>query len=130
MKVTIIHKNSGIDKSEYEMYNKFIKYLQKDYPLKHDLSIIFLGERVDGMTTGSRLPHKIKVLSKNRMNRDILRTIAHEWIHEYQLDVLKRDMGPDIGGQNEDEANSESGAIMKKFEKDYPDSEERLYESF
>lgn len=128
MKVTIIHKNSGIDKSEYKMYNKFIKYLQKDYPLKHDLTIIFLGERANGMTTGSRLPHKIKVLSKNRMNRDILRTVAHEWIHEYQMDVLKRDMGPDIGGQNEDEANSESGAIMKKFEKAFPDSEERLYE--
>lgn len=128
MKVTIIHKNSGIDKSEYKMYDKFIKYLQKDYPLKHDLTIIFLGERVNGMTTGSRLPHKIKVLSKNRMNRDILRTVAHEWIHEYQMDVLNREMGPDIGGQNEDEANSESGAIMKKFEKAFPDSEERLYE--
>ena len=128
MKVTIIHKNSGIDKSEYKMYNKFIKYLQKNYPLKHDLSITFLGERVDGMTTGSRLPHNIKVLAKNRMNRDILRTVAHEWVHEYQLDILNRDMGPDIGGQNEDEANSESGAIMKKFEKAFPDSEERLYE--
>jgi len=128
MKVTIIHKNSGIDKSEYKMYDKFIKYLQKDYPLKHDLTIIFLGERVNGMTTGSRLPHKIKVLSKNRMNRDILRTVAHEWIHEYQMDVLNREMGPDIGGKNEDEANSESGAIMKKFEKAFPDSEERLYE--
>jgi hypothetical protein len=128
MKVTIIHKNSGIDKSEYKMYDKFIKYLQKDYPLKRDLTIIFLGERVDGMTTGSRLPHKIKVLSGNRMNRDILRTVAHEWIHEYQLDILNREMGPDIGGQNEDEANSESGAIMKKFEKAFPDSEERLYE--
>lgn len=128
MKVTIIHKNSGIDKSEYKMYDKFIKYLQKDYPLKHDLTIIFLGERVNGMTTGSRLPHKIKVLSGNRMNRDILRTVAHEWIHEYQLDILNREMGPDIGGQNEDEANSESGAIMKKFEKAFPDSEERLYE--
>ena len=128
MKVTIIHKNSGIDKSEYKMYDKFIKYLQKDYPLKRDLTIIFLGKRVDGMTTGSRLPHKIKVLSGNRMNRDILRTVAHEWIHEYQLDILNREMGPDIGGQNEDEANSESGAIMKKFEKAFPDSEERLYE--
>lgn len=128
MKVTIIHKKSGIDKKDFKTYNKFIGYLQKEFPLKHDLTIVFLGERVDGMTTGSRKPHLIKVLSKNRMNRDILRTLAHEWVHEYQMDVLKRDMGPDIGGENEDEANSESGAIMKKFEKRYPDSEEMLYE--
>lgn len=128
MKVTIIHKNSGIKKSEYKIYNKFIKYLQEEFPLKHDLRIIFLGERIGGMTTGSRLPHDIRVLSKNRMNRDILRTVAHEWIHEYQMDVQGKEMGPDIGGENEDEANSKSGAIMKKFEKDYPDSETTLYE--
>ena len=79
------------------------------------------------MTTGSRLPNEIKILSKNRMNRDILRTLAHEWVHEYQMDIQKRDMGPDIGGKNEDEANSESGAMMKKFERDFPDSESILY---
>ena len=46
MKVTIIHKKSGVDKSEFNTYNKFIKYLQKEFPLKHDLTITFLGERV------------------------------------------------------------------------------------
>ena len=127
MKVTIIHKKSGVNKDEFIMYDKFIKYLQKEFPLKHDLKITFLGERIGKMTTGSRLPHDIRILSKNRMNRDILRTLAHEWVHEYQMDILKRDMGPDIGGKNEDEANSESGAIMKKFEKDFPDSESDLY---
>lgn len=128
MKVTIIHKKSGIHRNEYNMYNKFIKFLQKEFPLKHDLTITFLGERLGKMTTGSRLPHDIRVLSKNRMNRDILRTLAHEWVHEYQMDVEKREMGPDIGGENEDEANSESGAIMKKFEKAFPDSENELYD--
>lgn len=128
MKVTIIHKKSGIERDEFKMYNKFIKYLQKEFPLKHDLTITFLGERMGKMTTGSRLPHDIRVLSKNRMNRDILRTLAHEWVHEYQMDVERKEMGPDIGGENEDEANSESGAIMKKFEKAFPDSESKLYE--
>lgn len=127
MKVTITHKKSGINKNEINVYNNFIKYLQKEFPLKHDLKITFLGERIGKMTTGSRLPHDIKVLCKNRMNRDILRTLAHEWVHEYQMDVQKKDMGPDIGGENEDEANSESGAMMKKFERDFPDSESILY---
>jgi hypothetical protein len=128
MKVTIIHKNSGIKKSEIDLYNKFIKYLQQEFPLKHDLKITFIGERIGKMTTGSRLPHDIRVLSKNRMNRDIMRTLAHEWVHEYQMDIQQKEMGPDIGGDIEDEANSESGAIMKKFERDFPDSESKIYE--
>ena len=128
MKVTIIHKNSGIDKNEYGLYNKFINYLQDKFPLNRDLKVIFLGERNGKMTTGSRLPQEIRVLSKNRMNRDILRTLAHEWVHEYQMEVEKKEMGPDIGGKIEDEANSESGAIMKKFERDVPDSEDKLYD--
>lgn len=128
MKVTIKHKNSGIKKDEFEMYDKFVKYLQKEFPLEKDITITFLGERIGRMTTGSRLPHNIKVLSKNRMNRDILRTLAHEWVHEYQLEIEKKPMGPDIGGELEDEANSESGAIMKKFERDFPDTESKIYE--
>ena len=96
--------------------------------MNRDLKVIFLGERNGKMTTGSRLPQEIRVLSKNRMNRDILRTLAHEWVHEYQMEVEKKEMGPDIGGKIEDEANSESGAIMKKFERDVPDSEDKLYD--
>jgi hypothetical protein len=37
-------------------------------------------------------------------------------------------MGPDIGGKNENEANSESGKVIKKFERDFPDSEPTMYE--
>jgi len=127
MKVGIVHKNSGISKSEYKVYDKFIKYLQKEYPLKHDITIYFLGERVGGMTTGSRMENVLKILSKGRLNRDIMRTIAHEWVHEYQRTIIKRPHGPDIGGKNEDEANSESGAVMKKFERDHPDTESVIY---
>jgi hypothetical protein len=127
MKVLISHKNSGIDKSEYKVYDKFIKYLQKEYPLKHDVTIYFLGKRVGGMTTGSRMENVLKILSKGRLNRDIMRTIAHEWVHEYQRTIIKRPHGQDIGGKNEDEANSESGAVMKKFERDHPDTEPVIY---
>ena len=128
MKVTIKHIKSGIEEDKYEMLNNFIKYLQQNYPLTENLTICFLGDRKGGMTTGSRKPNFIKVLSKNRMIRDILRTLAHEWVHEYQFTKLNRTMGPDIGGKNEDEANSESGKVIKKFERDHPDFEENMYE--
>ena len=128
MKVIVKHKNSGIDKKHYEFYNEFVKYLQKEYPLKGDVIVSFLGNRTGSMTTGSRNDNEIKVLTKNRMNRDICRTLAHEWVHEYQMTILNREHGPDIGGQNEDEANAEDCKVIKKFEKHFPEMEEMMYE--
>ena len=129
MKVTIKHIDSDIPKENYEFYNDFIKYLQKIKPLKQDITIKFVGERKGDMTTGQRnTSNELLVLSKNRMNRDILRTLAHEWVHEYQRTILNRDKGPDIGGKNEDEANSESGSIIKKYENEFPEDEKKMYE--
>ena len=128
MKVTVIHRNSGVGKEEYKFYDNFIKFLQKEYPLKNDISVVFVGYRIGEMTTGSRTHDgELRVLTKGRINRDILRTLAHEWTHEYQMGVLNRKRGPDIGGQNEDEANAISGQVMKKFEKKYPKIENNMY---
>jgi hypothetical protein len=128
MKVTITHKNSDVPEENFEFFNSFIQYLQKSYPLKYDVTIKFVGERVGDMTTGQRnAKNELLILSKGRMNRDILRTLAHEWVHEYQRTILKRHKGPDIGGKNEDEANSESGAIIKKYEKDHPKDKKKMY---
>jgi hypothetical protein len=129
MKITIKHKNSDIPKENYDFYNDFIKYLQKEYPLKRDITIIFFGERTGGMTTGSRTDDgDLKILSKGRMNRDILRTLAHEWYHEYDRTILKNPKGADIGSKSENDANSEAGAVVKKYEKDHPKDVERMYE--
>ena len=125
MKVTIKHIDSDVPKENYDFFNDFIKYLQKQYPLKNDITIKFLGERVGSMTTGQRnQKNELLVLSKGRMNRDILRTLAHEWVHEYQRTILKRHKGPDIGGKN----NSKSGEIMKQYEKAHPKDVNKMYE--
>ena len=129
MKVIVTHKNSGIPQKDYKLIDLFLRFLQKQFPLKHDLKVYFLSDRIGKMTTGSRTEEdEIKVLTKGRIYRDILRTLAHEWVHEYQRDVLKWKHGPDIGGRNEDMANSEAGALMKMFEKIYPDLEDKMYE--
>jgi len=128
MKLTVVHNKSGINKKNYKMFDKFFKLLQKKFPLKEDLKIEFIGERKGKMTTGSRLPNYIKVLSQKRMIRDIFRTIAHEWVHEHQLSIKKRKMGPDIGGRNEDEANAYAGQLIKIFEKENPEYVETMYE--
>lgn len=83
------------------------------------------------MTTGSRTnTHKLKILVKDRINRDILRTLSHEWYHEYQRTILKRQKGKNIGGKNEDEANAISGEDVKKFEKSNKKLEKFVYSSF
>lgn len=129
MQVKIIYKGHSVGKGKHNYIQDFIKFLNENYPINKNISIQFLPSRVGKMTTGSRNQiGEIKVLAKGRMLRDILRTLAHEWIHEYQMDVLKRDLGPDIGGINEDEANSISAQLLKIFEKKYPEKEYMMYE--
>jgi hypothetical protein len=129
MKVSVITTKDGKYNEYKNIYNTFIKFLQKEFPLSNDIKIRFLSDRVGKMTTGSRTDNGIlNILVKNRINRDILRTLSHEWVHEYQMTVLNRNKGKNIGGKNENEANAESGVIIKKFEKRFPNFEKLMYD--
>lgn len=125
MKVVVRYIDGGVKKEGHDLYNKFIEYLHKEYPLKDDIEIIFLSHRKGHMSTGSDTEkHLIKILAKDRLNRDILRTLAHEWIHEYQKQVSK------TKGKlkREDEANMIAGRILKKFEEKYPKTKPKIYD--
>ena len=125
IKVTFQDKNT----EEHKFYLNFIRFIQNKLPLKNNLKINFLNERIGNMTTGARLPNnELNILTKNRMNRDILRTLVHEWVHEYQMTILGRERGPNIGGKNEDEANAISAKLIKIFEKEHPNFEGKMYE--
>jgi hypothetical protein len=129
MKVSVITTKDGKYNEYKNLYNTFIKFLQKEFPLSNDIKIRFLSDRVGKMTTGSRTDNGIlNILVKSRINRDILRTLSHEWVHEYQMTVLNRNKGKNIGGKNENEANAESGVIIKKFEKRFPNFEKLMYD--
>lgn len=128
MKVTVCHRNSGIPEKNFQLYNTFIKFLQKNFPLKKDIIIFFVDKRVGEMSTGAHgHKHDIKVLTKNRMNRDIMRTLSHEWLHEYEQTILKMKHKKDIGGKDENIANIEAGKLQKKFEKKYPKFSKLIY---
>lgn len=130
MKAKISYDHTKFVDKDKNIVHKFIKFLQSHYPLKDNITIKFMGKRAGHMTSGSRTDNSVlKILADNRMNRDIFRTLAHEWVHEYQRKVLKRPHGPNIGGKNEDEANAFAGRLMKMFEKEYPNLEEKMYES-
>jgi hypothetical protein len=129
MKVSVITTKDGKYNEYKNLYNTFIKFLQKEFPLSNDIKIRFLSDRVGKMTTGSRTDNGIlNILVKSRINRDILRTLSHEWVHEYQMTILNRNKGKNIGGKNENEANAESGVIIKKFEKRFPNFEKLMYD--
>lgn len=128
MVVQIQHLESGIKKENFQVIDNFVKFLNKIQPVPQNLIIQFTGQRVGEMTTGSRSDyHIIKIFTKNRLLIDILRTLAHEWTHEFEDDVLDIHNIQDIGGKNENIANISAGIILKLFEKKYPEYEVLLY---
>jgi len=67
MKVKVKYKDCNKLNSSHDIIIKFIKHLQSKFPLKNDVSIVFLGEKLDGMTTGSRTDNsELRILVQNR----------------------------------------------------------------
>ncbi len=105
--------------------------LQDELKLSEDLTISFVTERDGKMTTGVRRPdHDIQVLSKDRMLIDVLRTLAHEWVHEYQVQkmgVSDDEQIQDIGGPEENMASVLASVFLKKFQKKHPKFVKELF---
>ena len=124
-----IHKTNLQD--DISVIKKFSEMLQNELKLSDDVHINFVPERDRPMTTGLRIPpHEIFVLSGNRMLIDVLRTLAHEWVHEYQVQkmgVSDEDPIQDIGGPEENMASVLSSIFLKKFQKKYPQFEKKLF---
>ena len=125
MKACLKDSSKFFTKEEISVIKQFIKMLQRDTSLKKDVEISFESDDTKvPITTGVRMPnHKIHVLAKGRLLVDVMRTIAHEWSHEYQhqkLGVKDTDPIQDIGGPEENMANVLSGIFLKKFNKEYP----------
>ncbi len=105
--------------------------LQQELKLSDDVFIHFVTERNMRMTTGVRMPyHEIYILSKNRLLIDVLRTLAHEWVHEYQhqkMGLPENEPIQDIGGPEENMASVLSSVFLKKFQKKHPQFEKQLF---
>ena len=131
MKVCFKNLNKNFTDEQVQAVKDFVLMLQNDLPLKKDVHVTFISSRKVPMTTGVRMPHhKIYVLSKDRLLIDILRSLGHEWTHEYQhqkLGLKDTDQIQDIGGPEENMANILSGIFTKKFNKNYPKHTNLLY---
>ena len=131
MKLILKNSNKLFDPTQNEVVKKFVKFIRKQLPLSKDTTITFLEKRDQSMTTGVRRPNsEIFVLTSKRLLIDVLRTLAHEWVHEYQHQKMGlSDDKPvqDIGGKVENMANALGGIMVKKFEKEFPKHEDALY---
>ena len=128
MEVCLKFRKKKIDDNKLELIKNFILFLQGEFPLKKDVIVIFTNESEGNMTTGLNKEGTLKVLFDGRMLIDVLRTLAHEWVHEHQFQYKRSKGKQDIGGPDENEANAESGKLMKLFAKQNPEKENSLYE--
>lgn len=110
--------------------NDFFQLLQSELPLSQDITIHLTNQREGKMTTGVRNPDEMKVLAGGRMLIDILRTISHEWVHEYQyqkMGLSEDEPIQDIGGPEENMASVLGSIFIKKFQKEFPEYTDELY---
>lgn len=128
MNVCIKFIKKSLNETKLDIVKSFILFLNREYPLKKDITIVFTDKSEGEMTTGSNKKNVLKVLFKGRMLIDVLRTLAHEWIHEHQFQYNRKKGSQDIGGPDEDEANAESGKLIKMFNKKNSNKEDFLYE--
>ena len=131
MKACLKNTKKYFSSEEFNLIKDFIKLLQEGLSLKKDVYITFNGQREGHMTTGVRKPgHHIHVLTKDRLLIDILRTLSHEWTHEFQhqkLGLKDTQKVQDIGGPEENMANVLSGIFVKKFAKKFPNYLKIMY---
>jgi hypothetical protein len=130
MKVCLKYPKRTIKEKELNMIKDFIKLLNKIMPLSEEIHILFLNKRIGKMTTGSykHNKHSIKVLVKNRILADMLRTLSHEWGHAFDREHINFKDRREVGGESENFANSISGAITKHFIKKHPHLEDDIFE--
>jgi hypothetical protein len=131
MKVCFRNIDNILTPEEIKVLKKFVTLVNSELPLKKDVSINLLPSRNIPMTTGVRLPKgNIFVLVGNRMIIDVLRTLAHEWVHEFQyqkMGLKDNEKIQDIGGPEENMCNALSGIFVKRFEKEFPNYSQILY---
>lgn len=115
---------------QIEALKDFTKLLKREIPLKKDVHANFIGERSVNMTTGARYPHHILyILSTDRLLIDVMRTYAHEWVHEFEHQKLgvkeKKKLKPE--SPEEGLCNIVAGIMTKKFDKEYPKHRKLIY---
>lgn len=109
---------------------KFIKYILTPLGINRPFRVQLVTQRDDSLKTYAFYDPAtglIKVYVKGRGMADILRSIAHEFVHHRQnQDGRVTVPHQDVGGELENEANASSGVLIKQFGYKFPDF--KIYE--
>jgi len=104
---------------------RFIKFVLNELQITKPFKVHLVTKRDDSLKTYAFYDpntYDIKVYVKNRGLADVLRSIAHEFVHHKQnADGRLNGKVQDVGGEIEDEANAKAGSIVKKFGYENPE---------
>lgn len=131
----MMHKVNGVVlneeilsvKDKQQIVNDFVSFVNKRIDFKDNIPNIKLSYDEDVAqemkSFGRYMPetNEIIVVAKNRNLADILRTIAHELVHQKQKkdNKLNQNSG-ETGSPEENEANALAGVLMRDFAQNNP----------
>lgn len=123
LNVSGVHLNEGLlpQEKKIELINKFVTYAVEKLKIKSAPEIVISNDEKEAETMksfGGFNPEskKIRVVIANRNLADALRTLAHELVHYMQFlnGKIKPESG-ETGSDEENEANSLAGVLMREF---------------
>ncbi len=124
--MSLIGKRRGrpTTRSQFEsILKKFLIFLKRELKFAYDIPIILVDDvdfSKNNKTFGLMYPGKIVISIVNRHPIDILRTVAHEYIHHKQQSEGKK-LNGNAGSASENEANAKAGEILRKYGSIHPE---------
>lgn len=124
--MSLIGKRKGrpTTRTQFEsILNKFLVFLKREIKFDYNIPIILVDD-VDfcknNKTFGLMYPDKIVISIVNRHPIDILRTVAHEYVHHKQQSEGKK-LNGNAGSISENEANAKAGEVLRKYGNLHPE---------
>ena len=124
--MSLIGKRKGRPTTKYQfelILKKFLVFLKRELKFNYNIPIILVDDidfSKNNKTFGMMYTDKIVISIVNRHPIDILRTVAHEYIHHKQQSEGKR-LNGNAGSVSENEANAKAGEILRKYGKLHPE---------
>ena len=123
IKVSYSKKIDNLNPTKFKHLSMFLKFCRDELDITNDIRVFLLTRKNKlNITTGGYNPSDkcIYAIYEGRQIADVVRTIAHELVHQKQ-DLQGKITGdiPDIGGEIEDTANAIAGRLVKMYVKKY-----------
>lgn len=126
--MSILGKSKGrlISRIQFDIILKrFLIYLKRELRITYDIPIILIDDAEYASTISAfGQISKNKIIHVSIINRhpvDILRTVAHEYVHYKQLLEKGPSQTSKAGSPLENEANAKAGEIIRKYAEQHPE---------